>query len=275
MQTYRPRWRFLRVYWPSFLGLTDNAHYVVLSLPLFQYAMKKNIPRPGKVLRAYKESPGGLNPSGLPVSWMRRRATLPHPVGCSTIAVPGLSFRVRNGTGRLTWAMAAANLLLYGQTLGSAGLVAAWEPDGGRDALVRLVFIPCSLSWGMVRSRMLAFQPGLDDCVAFRPLVPVGSTPRGASTSGLSTTCSAWGLQGPVVLWNAYLGAGFPLRCFQRLSLPNVANRPCRWRDNRHTRGPSTQVLSYYGQASSGFQRAQRIETKLSHDVLNPARVPL
>ena len=213
--------------------------------------------------------------SGAFVSWVRRRATLPHPVGCSTIAVPGLSFRVRNGTGRLTWAMAAANLLLYGQTLGSAGLVAAWEPDGGRDALVRLVFIPCSLSCGMVRSRMLAFQPGLDDCVAFRPLVPVGSTPRGASTSGLSTTCSAWGLQQLEAARNAYLGAGFPLRCFQRLSLPNVANRPCHWRDNRHTRGSSTQVLSYYGQASSTFRRAQRIETKLSHDVLNPARVPL
>ena len=30
-----------------------------------------------------------------------------------------------------------------------------------------------------------------------RPLVPVSSTPRGASTSGLSTTCSAWGLQRP------------------------------------------------------------------------------
>ena len=112
--------------------------------------------------------------------------------------------------------------------------------------------------------------------VAFRPLVPVGSTPRGASTSGLSTTCSAWGLQRARRLArNPYLGAGFPLRCFQRLSLPNVANRPCHWRDNRHTRGSSTQVLSYYGQASSGFQRAQRIETKLSHDVLNPARVPL
>ena len=111
--------------------------------------------------------------------------------------------------------------------------------------------------------------------VAFRPLVPVGSTPRGASTSGLSTTCSAWGLQRLWAAWNPYLGEGFPLRCFQRLSLPNVANRPCHWRDNRHTRGSSTQVLSYYGQASSGFQRAQRIETKLSHDVLNPARVPL
>ena len=73
--------------------------------------------------------------SGGPCRVVRRRATLPHPVGCSTIAVPGLSFRVRNGTGRLSWAMAAANLLLYGQTLGSAGLVAAWEPDRGRDAV--------------------------------------------------------------------------------------------------------------------------------------------
>ena len=109
-----------------------------------------------------------------------------------------------------------------------------------------------------------------------RPLVPVGSIPRGTSTSGLSNTCSTCGLQTlRGASRNPNLGAGFPLRCFQRLSLPNVANRPCRWRDNRHTRGPSTQVLSYYGQASSGFQRAQRIETKLSHDVLNPARVPL
>ena len=47
--------------------------------------------------------------------------------------MPGLSFRVRNGTGRLTWAMTAANLLLYGQTPRSAGLVAAWEPDSGRE----------------------------------------------------------------------------------------------------------------------------------------------
>ena len=37
----------------------------------------------------------------------------------------------------------------------------------------------------------------------------------------------------------------FPLRCFQRLSLPTVATRLCRWRDNRSTRGSSTPVLSY------------------------------
>ena len=103
----------------------------------------------------YAKAPWGVCSEGLPVRVVRRRATLPHPVGCSTIAVPGLSFRVRNGTGRLTWAMTAANLLLYGQTPRSAGLVAAWEPDRGRDALIRLVFIPCSLPYGMVCRRMM------------------------------------------------------------------------------------------------------------------------
>jgi len=39
--------------------------------------------------------------------------------------------------------------------------------------------------------------------------------------------------------------AGFPLRCFQRLSLPYIATRLCRWRDNRSTRGTSIPVLSY------------------------------
>ena len=38
---------------------------------------------------------------------------------------------------------------------------------------------------------------------------------------------------------------GFPLRCLQRLSRPDLATRLCRWRDNRSTRGPSTPVLSY------------------------------
>ena len=103
----------------------------------------------------YAGSPGTFKVSGLPVRVMRRRATLPHPVECSTIAVPGLSFRVRNGTGRLTWAMTAANLLLYGQTPRSAGLVAAWEPDSGRDALIRLAPFPCSLPYGMVCRRMM------------------------------------------------------------------------------------------------------------------------
>ena len=55
--------------------------------------------------------PGALRPAGTPNKRMRRRATLPHPLECSTIAVPGLSFRVRKGTGRLTWAMTTAKPL--------------------------------------------------------------------------------------------------------------------------------------------------------------------
>jgi hypothetical protein len=42
-----------------------------------------------------------------------------------------------------------------------------------------------------------------------------------------------------------HLEACFPLRCFQRLSLPDVANQPCSWRNNWHTRGQSVPVLSY------------------------------
>ncbi len=111
-----------------------------------------------------REAPWGVCSKGLPVRVVRRRATLPHPVGCSTIAVPGLSFRVRNGTGRLTWAMAAANLLLYGQTLGSAGL---WRP-GNRTAdadmsMFRLVARQCSLPSGAVcRRKMRSNRQGLE-----------------------------------------------------------------------------------------------------------------
>ena len=43
----------------------------------------------------------------------------------------------------------------------------------------------------------------------------------------------------------SHLVEGFTLRCLQRFSLPDVATRRCRWRDNRYTRGPSNPVLSY------------------------------
>ena len=207
---------------------------------------------------------------------------------------PGLSFRVRKGTGRLTWAMTTAKPIQRPTTrIGRQNrnhatrpipVVAVREPDNGREQQTLHRYRhrdhkkQRSLPSNERNHHRTRPDPasGSEKVCRVRPLVPVGSTPRGASTSGLSNTCSTCGLQAlRGASRNPNLGAGFPLRCFQRLSLPNVANRPCRWRDNRHTRGPSTQVLSYYGQASSGFQRAQRIETKLSHDVLNPARVPL
>ena len=46
----------------------------------------------------------------LPVLVVRRCPTLPHSLGCSTIGAVGLSFRVRNGTGRFPHAMTAVTL---------------------------------------------------------------------------------------------------------------------------------------------------------------------
>ena len=50
---------------------------------------------------------------------------------------------------------------------------------------------------------------------------------------------------GPKSRGNSHLGVGFPLRCFQRLSLPNIATQRCSWRNNWDTRGSSIPVLSY------------------------------
>ena len=50
---------------------------------------------------------------------------------------------------------------------------------------------------------------------------------------------------GVLRLGRSHLVEGFTLRCIQRFSLPDVATRRCRWRDNRYTRGPSNPVLSY------------------------------
>jgi hypothetical protein len=56
---------------------------------------------------------------------------------------------------------------------------------------------------------------------------------------------SSRSLQGSCDPGRSHLVEGFTLRCLQRFSLPDVATRRCRWRDNRYTRGPSNPVLSY------------------------------
>jgi hypothetical protein len=53
-----------------------------------------------------------------------------------------------------------------------------------------------------------------------------------------------------VVVFHASQGSarfevGFPLRCIQRLSRPNIATLHCGWRHNRSTRGLFIPVLSY------------------------------
>ena len=105
-------------------------------------------------------------------------------------------------------------------------------------------------------------------------LVSVRLTCHHAYTPDLSTLSS---LRGLTCLRNgkSHLEVGFTLRCLQRLSLPHLATQLCHWRDNWSTIDASIPVLSYWGQLFSNFLRPRQIGTELSHDVLNPARVPL
>src|SRR5205085_11288458 len=80
-------------------------------------------------------------------------------------------------------------------------------------------------------------------------------SPRPISTGRLNTLRCVHLRPINVVIWpralpgwpcgRSHLGTSFALRCFQRLSLPQVANQPCPWQDNWHTRAASVPVLSY------------------------------
>ena len=126
---------------------------------------------------------------------------------------PGLSFRVRKGTGRLTWAMTTAKPI---QRPTPTGRPAEPEPRHDSDrggpgtgqrtqakTLHRYRFRDhkkqCSLPSNERNHHRTRPDPtsGSEKVCRVRPLVPVGSTPRGASTSGLSNTCSTCGLQAP------------------------------------------------------------------------------
>ena len=46
-------------------------------------------------------------------------------------------------------------------------------------------------------------------------------------------------------LGKSYLGVSFALRCFQRLSNPDLVTQRCSWRNNWYASGQSDTVLSY------------------------------
>ena len=89
-------------------------------------------PAGGKHPMRIKKGSRSRSSTGTPNERMRRRATLPHPLECSTIAVPGLSFRVRKGTGRLTWAMTTAKPIQDGQPEKPAAGRTETSHDSGR-----------------------------------------------------------------------------------------------------------------------------------------------
>ena len=150
------------------------------------------------------------------------------------LALPGLASRFGMEAGRFPGAMTTTSLGVqhcpHRFCLVGCGLI----------VVCIVVAAVCSLLFWFTQPLLVGWL------FSVGPLVPVGSrAPRGASTSGLSTRSSGGGLSPHGGAWKPHLEAGFPLRCFQRLSLPNVANQPCTWRYNWHTRGSSIPVLSY------------------------------
>ena len=127
---------------------------------------------------------------------------------------PGLSFRVRKGTGRLTWAMTTAKPIQRSDgNHRTGGTETSHTTDSDRGGpgtgqrtrttkrFTGIVIVttrnnaPCHPTKETTTGR----DPTHKDrkVCRVRPLVPVGSTPRGTSTSGLSNTCSTCGLQAP------------------------------------------------------------------------------
>ena len=137
---------------------------------------------------------------------VRRRPTLPHTRVCSTIGAGRLNFRVRYGTGCFPFAMVAVTL---------------W-----RCVEHALVPVLCTHPPFMVVGVCVGWVCYCLLPPAYQPSHLLGALP---------------GCPGG----KPHLETSFPLRCFQRLSLPNVANQPCSWQNNWHTRGSSIPVLSY------------------------------
>jgi hypothetical protein len=164
-------------------------------------------------------------------SCVRRRPTLPRSGPRSTIGAERLSFRVRDGTGRFPLAMVAETLLRC--LARTAGHAPNERTSGDRTS--------GTAQWTRAR------QPKLARFVASPRPISTGQLHASLVRTSTSSLSTRWSSRGPYSIKDgrSHLEASFPLRCFQRLSLPNVANQQCSWRNNWHTRGSSVPVLSY------------------------------
>ena len=134
---------------------------------------------------------------GLDLMCVRRCPTLPHPPGCSTIGAVGLSFRVRNGTGRFPHAMTAVTLLPVPRT----GLGGGGGKIRGYNMCVPSVLRVLWCCYSVVGSwNGLLFGNHIVDACSVVCGVSCWPISTGqlheslvlASTSGLSTQSSSW-----------------------------------------------------------------------------------
>ena len=171
-----------------------------------------------------------------------QRLTLPPSHPGSTISARELNDRVRDGTGWTLTALATNTRALFSQRLRHHIDVFLLAFRRRTCASLGVTLTPPTRSH--IRSPARGPASPHEKRYRPRPLVPVGSRHCCPSTSGLSNWSSSSGLT-RFHDEESHLEVSFPLRCFQRLSAPEIATRPCRWHDNRHTSAPSTPVLSY------------------------------
>jgi hypothetical protein len=221
-------------------------------------------------LNARRPPPPGEGWRGPCMEGRRRRTLPPGPPG-STIRAVGLNGRVRDGNGCVPHAIATDH-----RSCGRFG----FGPCGHlRRGLPRPEFFGQRGSKESAPGRPLTCagaSSGRAVAASRRPTPQVGGRPRrsssrrsssletgrkaGQASRGISTArlhvsprfhlppidvIVSHAPSGALRPGSAHLGVGFPLRCFQRLSRPDVATRRCRWRDNRYTSGRSVPVLSY------------------------------
>src|SRR3989475_7226656 len=169
-------------------------------------ALALKVPR--SAFRVQSKKPVRLHRTGFEQgSW--RRPTLPRPRSRSTIGADRLNCRVRDGNGCGPAALVASQKPMTNAWMKESGTIAT-----GRDQAAR------AISTARLKRLRALHLPPINVVVFHGP-------------SGVLRPRSV------------DLGTGFPLRCFQRLSLPDIANRRCHWRDSRDTSGRSNPVLSY------------------------------
>src|SRR5690554_3816607 len=152
---------------------------------------------------------------------MARAAT--YSPGCdpSTIGAAGLNFSVRDGK--------------------------RWGPCAGPPNVFKYnvqriptpSYILCLISYVHIELSCKDYNRKASSVQVFGQLVPLGC----AVACFTPAAYRRRRLRRPS--WKSNLGVGFALRCFQRLSLPDVATRRCSWHHNRYTSGRSSPVLSY------------------------------
>jgi hypothetical protein len=169
---------------------------------------------------------------------------LSHRCTCSTIGTTRLNFRVRDGNG-------CGPRVISTGTLKRKKAVFPYEGNTVRR-MRRTAFVGwVTLSIGRIGGEGSSLRPAI---LRRRGRKALLDTFRAISTARLKTLLPLHLLPidqvvslGPYHLsvGESHLGISFPLRCFQRLSIPNLATRRCRWSDNRYTRGSFNPVLSY------------------------------